>query len=221
MHRYAVSSLMDMAYWMSVSDFFIFLYLSSRMRLLWIRRIDLVPSWSLVKYRHKYTVSSLMDTVYRMSEQLIHFMGFTCSNNILHVHPTKTAQVLLKNNKLSSLLLRAILQQARLTHMVVSSKLRESSSSQAMDQDQNPSGSIPDDKISQELVEEMSGEIDEAKLQKANYLKNDIVWESRKERLTLPTSKKKAPVVHSFQRDAKAPPLTLMNQDLSILSMGT
>ncbi|GKC11468.1 hypothetical protein Tco_1008250, partial [Tanacetum coccineum] len=100
----------------------------------------------------------------------------------------------------------------------------ESSSGQAMDHDQNPSGSgtqeqldafdawmedartddddVPDDKISQELVEEMSGEIDEAKLQKAinemlrqrcnsreehqyhldqmkNYLKSDIFWESR------------------------------------------
>ncbi|GJY36359.1 hypothetical protein Tco_0421737 [Tanacetum coccineum] len=102
---------------------------------------------------------------------------------------------------------------------------------------------ISDDKISQELVEEMSREIDEAKLQKAvnemliqrcnsgedhsyhldeiqNYLKNDIVWESRKERLTLPTPKKKAPVFFSFQRDPKAPPLTLMNQDLLYLKHG-
>nr|GEX07312.1 hypothetical protein [Tanacetum cinerariifolium] len=120
----------------------------------------------------------------------------------------------------------------------------ESSSGQAMDQDQNPSGSctqeqldefdswmedaetdeeeVPDDKILQELVEEMSGEIDEAKLQKAinemvrqrcnsgdehqyhldqmqNYLKNDIVWESRKERLTLQTSRKKALVKNELQ----------------------
>nr|GEZ38424.1 hypothetical protein [Tanacetum cinerariifolium] len=63
---------------------------------------------------------------------------------------------------------------------------------------------VPDDKVSQELLEEMPGEIDEAKLQRAvdemlrqrcnlreehqyhidqmqNYLKSDIVWESRKE----------------------------------------
>ncbi|GKA52347.1 hypothetical protein Tco_0745543 [Tanacetum coccineum] len=74
---------------------------------------------------------------------------------------------------------------------------------------------VPDDKISQELVDEMSEEIDEDEIQ--NYLKNDIVWESRKERLTLPTLKKKAPVFFSCQRDPKAPPLTLMNQDLFYL----
>ncbi|GJV49844.1 hypothetical protein Tco_1440056 [Tanacetum coccineum] len=114
----------------------------------------------------------------------------------------------------------------------------ESSSGQAMDQDRNPSGTgtqeqldefdawmedagtddddeVPDDKISQELVDEMSEEIDEDQMQ--NYLKNDIVWESRKERLTLPTPKKKAQVVFSCQRDPKAPSLTLINQDLFYL----
>ncbi|GJY48445.1 transposon Tf2-1 polyprotein, partial [Tanacetum coccineum] len=39
------------------------------LNLLWIRHIDLVPSWSLVNCRHRYTVSSLMDTTYWMSEQ--------------------------------------------------------------------------------------------------------------------------------------------------------
>nr|GEW54089.1 hypothetical protein [Tanacetum cinerariifolium] len=38
-------------------------------RLLWIQRIDLVPSWSFVKCRHRYAVSSLVDMTYRMSEQ--------------------------------------------------------------------------------------------------------------------------------------------------------
>ncbi|GKF53524.1 hypothetical protein Tco_0160434 [Tanacetum coccineum] len=47
-----------------------------------------------------------------------------------------------------------------------------------------------------------------------NYLKNDIVWESRKERLALPTSQKLTPVYHSCQGDPKAPPMTLLNQDL-------
>nr|GFC97317.1 hypothetical protein [Tanacetum cinerariifolium] len=45
--------------------------------------------------------------------------------------------------------------------------LGESSSGQAMEQEPNPLGSIPDDKVSQELLEEMPGEIDEAKLQRA------------------------------------------------------
>ncbi|GJY13362.1 hypothetical protein Tco_0382671 [Tanacetum coccineum] len=53
--------------------------------------------------------------------------------------------------------------------------------------------------------------------QTRNYVKSDIVWESRKERLNLPTSKKKALVVHSCQRDLKAPPMTLLNQDLFYL----
>ncbi|GJZ05774.1 hypothetical protein Tco_0539567 [Tanacetum coccineum] len=89
----------------------------------------------------------------------------------------------------------------------------------------------------------MSGEIDEAQLQKVidellrqrcnsgeehqyhvdqtrNYVKSDIVWERRKEILTLPTSKKKALVVHSCQRDLKAPPMTLLNQDLFYLKHG-
>nr|GEY43130.1 hypothetical protein [Tanacetum cinerariifolium] len=69
---------------------------------------------------------------------------------------------------------------------------------------------VPDDKVSQELLEEMSGEIDETQLQKAvdsmlrqrcnsgeehqyhndqmqNYLKSDIIWESKKERKLPPT----------------------------------
>ncbi|GJU27447.1 hypothetical protein Tco_1166068 [Tanacetum coccineum] len=95
----------------------------------------------------------------------------------------------------------------------------------------------PNEKILIELVDEMLEEIDESKLKKdvdemlrqrcklgeehqyhldqmQNYLKNDIVWESKKERLTLPTQKKKAQVGFSCQRDLNAPPLTLMNQDL-------
>ncbi|GKA92685.1 hypothetical protein Tco_0814610 [Tanacetum coccineum] len=79
---------------------------------------------------------------------------------------------------------------------------------------------VPDDKVSQELLEQMSREIDEAQLQKVNYLKSDIIWESRKERLTLPTPKKKASVIHSCQRDPKAPPMTLLNQDLFYLKHG-
>ncbi|GJR99816.1 hypothetical protein Tco_0316325 [Tanacetum coccineum] len=50
-----------------------------------------------------------------------------------------------------------------------------------------------------------------------NYLKSYIVWESRKERLSLPTQKKKAPVIHSCQRDSKFPPMTMLNQDVFYL----
>ncbi|GKE57940.1 hypothetical protein Tco_1497125, partial [Tanacetum coccineum] len=120
--------------------------------------------------------------------------------------------------------------------------LGEMSYGQAMEQEPNSSGlgtqeqlnkfdawmkdvgtdddEVPDDKVSQELLEHMLGEIDEAQLQKVNYLKSDIIWESRKERLTLPTPKKKASVVHSCQRDPKAPPMTLLNQDLFYLKHG-
>ncbi|GKC51897.1 hypothetical protein Tco_1074642 [Tanacetum coccineum] len=56
--------------------------------------------------------------------------------------------------------------------------------------------------------------------QMQNYLKSDIVWESRKERLSLPTQKKKALVVHSCQRDSKALPMTLLNEDLFCLKFG-
>ncbi|GKD95066.1 hypothetical protein Tco_1374903, partial [Tanacetum coccineum] len=53
--------------------------------------------------------------------------------------------------------------------------------------------------------------------QMQNFIKSDIFWESRKERLTLPTPKKKASVVHNYQRDPKSPPMTLLNQDLFYL----
>ncbi|GJT25012.1 hypothetical protein Tco_0894949 [Tanacetum coccineum] len=155
------------------------------------------------------------------------FLQDYMSNNILHVHPTQNAKANPQD-------------------------LRDHDDYQ--DDDAHPEGGVmedvgtyddelPDDKLSQELLEEMSGEIDEAQLQKAvdammrqrcnsgqehqyhvdqmqNYLKSDIVWESMKERLTLLTPKKKALVVHSCQRDPKAPPMTLLNQDLFYLKHG-
>ncbi|GKE14165.1 hypothetical protein Tco_1421742 [Tanacetum coccineum] len=115
----------------------------------------------------------------------------------------------------------------------------ESSSEQAMNQEPNPSGLV-----SQDLWEEILGEVDETQLQKVvndmlrqrcnsgeehqyhvdqmqNYLKNDIVWESRKERLALPTPQKLTPVYHSCQGDPKAPPMTLLNQDLLCVELVT
>ncbi|GJR28181.1 hypothetical protein Tco_1104413 [Tanacetum coccineum] len=102
---------------------------------------------------------------------------------------------------------------------------------------------FPTKKVSQELVEEMSQTVDEAKLRKVvdemlrqrctsgdkhqyhidqmqNFLKNDIVGESRKEILSLPFPKKPTPVVQSCQRDPKAPALSLINQDLLYLKKG-
>ncbi|GJX06702.1 hypothetical protein Tco_0194634 [Tanacetum coccineum] len=96
---------------------------------------------------------------------------------------------------------------------------------------------LPTENVSQELVEVISKTVDEAKLRKVidemlrqrctsgdehqyyinqmqNFLKNDIVWESRKEILSLPILQKPIPVVQSCQRDPKAPPLSLVNQDL-------
>ncbi|GKC18437.1 hypothetical protein Tco_1020587 [Tanacetum coccineum] len=102
---------------------------------------------------------------------------------------------------------------------------------------------VPTEEVSPELMKEISEEIDEAQLKKAvddmlrqrcnsgeehqyhvdqmqKYLKNDIVWESRKERLSLPTLQKPTPFYHSCQRDLKAPPMTMMNQDMFYLKYG-
>ncbi|GKD30478.1 hypothetical protein Tco_1241256 [Tanacetum coccineum] len=112
----------------------------------------------------------------------------------------------------------------------------ESSSGQ-VNESEPDDDEVPTEKVSQELVEEMSQTIDEAKLRKVvdemlrqqctlgdehqyhidqmqNFLKNNIVWESRKEILSLPFPHKPTLVVQSCQRDPKAPALSLINQDL-------
>ncbi|GJT98947.1 hypothetical protein Tco_1094465 [Tanacetum coccineum] len=93
-------------------------------------------------------------------------------------------------------------------------------------------------------MEEVSLTIDEAKLKKMademlrqrctsgdehqyhidqmkNFLKSDIVWESRKEILVSPHPRKTTPLVQSCQRDPEAPPLSLINQDLLYLKKGS
>ncbi|GJY48158.1 hypothetical protein Tco_0438114 [Tanacetum coccineum] len=103
---------------------------------------------------------------------------------------------------------------------------------------------IPNKKVSQELVDEMSHIVDEGKLHKVvdemlrqrrtlrdehqyyidqmqNFLKNDIVWESRKEILVSQHPQRPTPVVQSCQRDPKAPALSLVNQDLLYLKKGS
>ncbi|GJW89512.1 hypothetical protein Tco_0164852 [Tanacetum coccineum] len=99
---------------------------------------------------------------------------------------------------------------------------------------------LPIEKVLQELVEDMSQTVDEAKLSKVvnemlrqrctsgdehqyhidqmqNFLKNDIVWECRKEILVSPHPQKPTSVIQSCQRDPKAPALSLVNQDLLYL----
>nr|GEX30077.1 hypothetical protein [Tanacetum cinerariifolium] len=89
-------------------------------------------------------------------------------------------------------------------------------------------------------MEEVSLNVDEAKLKKIademmrqsctsgdehqyhidqmkNFLKSDIVWESRKEILVSPHPQKTTPLVLRCQRDPEAPALSLINQDLLYL----
>ncbi|GJX02292.1 retrovirus-related pol polyprotein from transposon TNT 1-94 [Tanacetum coccineum] len=103
---------------------------------------------------------------------------------------------------------------------------------------------IPTKQVSQDIMEEVSLTIDEAKLKKMadevlrqrctsgdehqyhidqmkNFLKSDIVWESRKEILVSPHPRKTTPLVQSCQRDPEAPPLSLINQDLLYLKKGS
>ncbi|GJW34342.1 hypothetical protein Tco_0054374 [Tanacetum coccineum] len=91
---------------------------------------------------------------------------------------------------------------------------------------------IPMKQVSQDIMEEVSLTIDEAKLKKMamlrqrctsgdehqyridqmkNFLKSDIVWESRKEILVSPHPRKTTPLVQSCQRDPEAPALSLIN----------
>ncbi|GJX62890.1 hypothetical protein Tco_0295790 [Tanacetum coccineum] len=103
---------------------------------------------------------------------------------------------------------------------------------------------IPTKQVSQDIMEEVSLTIDEAKLKKMademlrqrctsgdehqyhidqmkNFLKSDIVWESRKEILVSPHPRKTTPLVQSCQRDPEAPTLSLINQDLLYLKKGS
>ncbi|GKA52693.1 hypothetical protein Tco_0746008 [Tanacetum coccineum] len=99
---------------------------------------------------------------------------------------------------------------------------------------------IPTKQMSQDIMEEVSLTIDEAKLKKMvdemlrqrctsgdehqyhidqmkNFLKSYIVWESRKEILISLHPQKTTPLVQSCQRDPEAPPLSIINQDLLYL----
>ncbi|GJW61590.1 hypothetical protein Tco_0110925 [Tanacetum coccineum] len=102
---------------------------------------------------------------------------------------------------------------------------------------------IPTKQVSQDIVEEVSLTINEAELKKItdemlrerftlgdehqyhidqikNFLKSDIVWESRKEIFASLHPRKTTPLVQSCQRDHEAPTLSLINQDLLYLKKG-
>ncbi|GKD81226.1 hypothetical protein Tco_1348065, partial [Tanacetum coccineum] len=123
----------------------------------------------------------------------------------------------------------------------------ESSSRQVFQEEQAPStlddDEIPTKQVSQDIMEEVLLTIDEAKLRKMademlrqrctsgdehqyhidqmkNFLKSDIVWESRKEIIVSPHPRKTTPLVHSCQKDSEAPALSLIIQDLLYLKKG-
>ncbi|GKB46258.1 hypothetical protein Tco_0897011 [Tanacetum coccineum] len=80
--------------------------------------------------------------------------------------------------------------------------------SYALDDDE-----IPMKQVSQDIIEEVSLTIDEAKLKK---MADEI-----KEVLVSPHPRKTTPVVQSCQRDPEAPALSLINQDLLYLKKGS
>ncbi|GKC61273.1 hypothetical protein Tco_1088871 [Tanacetum coccineum] len=109
---------------------------------------------------------------------------------------------------------------------------------------ENNDDEIPTKQVSQDIMEEVSLTINEAKLKKIademlrqrctsgdehqyhidqikNFLKSDIVWESRKEILVSLHPRKTTPLVQNCQRDPEAPALSLINQDLLYLKKGS
>ncbi|GJW64315.1 hypothetical protein Tco_0116199 [Tanacetum coccineum] len=119
----------------------------------------------------------------------------------------------------------------------------ESSSGQ-VNEEERDDDEIPSKQVSQDIMEEVSLTIDEAKLKKMvdemlrqrctsgdehqyhidqmkNFLQSDIVWEGRKEILVSPHLRKTTPLVKSCQRDPEAPALSLINQDLLYLKKGS
>ncbi|GKB70813.1 hypothetical protein Tco_0932225 [Tanacetum coccineum] len=101
-------------------------------------------------------------------------------------------------------------------------------------------GEVLTKQVSQDIMEEVSLTINEAELKKIaaemlrqrctsgdkhqyhidqikNFLKSDIVWESKKEILSSLHPRKTTPLVQSCQRDPEAPALSLINQDLLYL----
>ncbi|GJU86605.1 hypothetical protein Tco_1294151 [Tanacetum coccineum] len=112
----------------------------------------------------------------------------------------------------------------------------ESSSSQAMDES-TPSSSgtleqledfdawqddqgIDDDEVPSEECHQNCEEHQYHLDQMKSYMESQIVWESRKEDLTLQIPKKPSPVFQSCERNPKILPMSLVNQDLFYLMNG-
>ncbi|GJX67104.1 hypothetical protein Tco_0302831 [Tanacetum coccineum] len=83
---------------------------------------------------------------------------------------------------------------------------------------------IPMKQVSQDIMEEVSLTIDEAKLRKMadEMLRQRCTSgdEHQKEILVSPHPQKTTPLVHSCQKDPEAPALSLINQDLLYLKKG-
>ncbi|GJR78443.1 hypothetical protein Tco_0149228 [Tanacetum coccineum] len=159
------------------------------------------------------------------------------SNNILHVHPTQAPKSSTQDLQYQLYLIMKDDEKLRNDDLWWSLKIKfekpatptapldESSSEQVMDQEPNPSGlgtqeqldefdawmddfgtdddEVPTEEVSQELLEEISWEVDEAQLQK-------VVNEMLRQRCNSGEE-------HLCQREPKAPPMTLLNQDLFYL----
>ncbi|GKA95044.1 hypothetical protein Tco_0817082, partial [Tanacetum coccineum] len=183
------------------------------------------------------------------------------SGHILHVHPVQ-----LQTPSVPEQQYQLYLSMKKKTSEYEAYVSGESSSGQVNENEQGPSTSrnqeqeddydfwtesyaldddeIPTEQMSQDIMEEVSLTIDEAKLKKMvdemlrqrctsgdehqyhidqmkNFLKSNIVWESRKEILISPHPRKTTPLVQSCQRDPEAPPLSLINQDLLYLKKGS
>nr|GEX21488.1 hypothetical protein [Tanacetum cinerariifolium] len=90
----------------------------------------------------------------------------------------------------------------------------ESSSGEDFVSDQDDDDEIHYEKVSQELMDEMSHSVDEAKLcEVVDEIKKEIIVTPHPQRLTL--------VVQIYQRDPKALALSLVNQDLLYLKKGS
>nr|GEY17759.1 hypothetical protein [Tanacetum cinerariifolium] len=73
---------------------------------------------------------------------------------------------------------------------------------------------VPFEEVSQELLAELIGK---GMNWMKSYVESQIVWESKKEDLSLQIPKKPALVFHSCERDPNAPPLVLVKKDLFYL----
>ncbi|GJR64059.1 hypothetical protein Tco_0010124 [Tanacetum coccineum] len=189
------------------------------------------------------------------------------SGHILHVHPVQSQTTSVPDQQYQLYLAMKADPQLQQQDIAIwlALQMKESSSGQVYQEEQAPSTScnqeqeddfdfwtdayasdddeIPTKQVSQNIMEELSLTIDEAKLRKIpdemlrqrctsgdehqyhidqmkNFLKSDIVWESRKEILVSLYPQKTTPLVHSCQRDPEAPALSLINQDLLYLKKG-